>query len=115
MYFKNRRDPLQPGCWSIFCAHSRSYRYFAETVYPGNEQNFIATKCSSLSAYKLGRCEGGRPIPMGIATPTSARGSYYLETNKKSPFGRTHRTPSSAWWLFGHTRRAPKCTHPNSK
>lgn len=24
---------------------------------------------------------------MGMATPSTARGSYYLHTNKKSPFG----------------------------
>lgn len=26
---------------------------------------------------------------MGIDTPATARGNYYLETNKKSPFGRS--------------------------
>lgn len=81
-----RRYALQPGCWTIVCAHSRSYEYYAETVRPGNENNFIATRCNSFSSFKNGKCSG-RPIPMGINTPPTARGSYYLHTNKKSPFG----------------------------
>lgn len=92
------REPLQPGCWSIFCSHSRAYYYFAESVYPGNERNFLATKCSSLSAYRQGRCEND-PIPMGIATPHTARGSYFLETNKKRPFGKRSQTRHTRWWL----------------
>lgn len=81
-----RRYALQPGCWSIICAHSRSYEYYAETVIPGNEYNLLATRCSSFSSFKSGKCASKR-IPMGIYTPSTARGNYYLKTNKKSPFG----------------------------
>lgn len=70
------------------CAHSRAYEYFAESVYKGNGNNFIATQCNSLSALRHGKCITKR-IPMGIDTPTTAIGNYYLETKKKSPFGRS--------------------------
>lgn len=85
-------------------------------MYPGNEQNFIATRCNSLTAYRTGRCGGSNilPVPMGIATPSSARGSYYLETNHKSPFGKHRKTEKWWGWFSGaYTKRAPKCKHPN--
>lgn len=70
------------------CAHSRAYEYFAETVYTNNGNNFIGTQCNSISALRDGKCSLKR-IPMGIDTPVDARGNYYLETNKKAPFGRS--------------------------
>lgn len=78
---------LQPGCWTIICAHSRAYEYFAETVYENNGNNFIGTQCNSLSALRDGKC-AIKHIPMGMNTPSTARGNYYLETNKKAPYGR---------------------------
>lgn len=83
-----RQYALQPGCWTIMCAHSRAYEYFAETVFHKNGNNFIATQCNSLSALRGGKCATKR-IPMGIDTPATARGNYYLETNKKQPYGRS--------------------------
>lgn len=47
----------------------------------------MAFRCTSLHALKKGRCINNK-IPMGIATPKTTRGNYYLMTNKKSPFGR---------------------------
>lgn len=84
----HRQYSLQPGCWTIMCAHSRAYEYFAETVFENNGNNFIGTQCNSLSSLRDGKCTSRR-IPMGIDTPATARGNYYLETNKKSPFGRS--------------------------
>lgn len=69
------------------CSHNRAYEFFAETVYEGNEKNFMSTQCNSISSLRDGRCSMKR-IPMGIDTPTDARGNYFLETNKKSPFGK---------------------------
>lgn len=69
------------------CAHSRAYEYFAESVSEKNGNNFIGTQCNSLSALRNGKCSRTR-IPMGIDTPSNAHGNYYLETNKKPPFGR---------------------------
>lgn len=70
------------------CAHSRAYEYFAESVYKNNGNNFIGTQCNSISALRNGRCTT-KHIPMGIDTPHTAHGNYYLETNKKAPYGRS--------------------------
>lgn len=82
----HRRYSLQPGCWTIICAHRRAYEYYAESVRPGNEFNLMAIKCSSFSSFKNKKCTE-RPIPMGIMAPNNVRGNFYLQTNKKSPFG----------------------------
>lgn len=47
----------------------------------------MATRCNSLSALKSGKCKF-KPIEMGINTPSTTRGNFYLETNKKYPYGR---------------------------
>lgn len=87
-HFGHRQYALQPGCWTIMCAHSRAYVYFAESVLENNGNNFIGTQCNSLSALRGGKCAAKR-IPMGIDTPATAKGNYYLETNKKPPYGRS--------------------------
>lgn len=46
----------------------------------------MAIKCNSFSAFKNGKCSE-KPIPMGIMTPNTARGNFYLQTNEKKPFG----------------------------
>lgn len=76
------------------CAHSRSYEYYAETVYKNNKNNFIATQCNSLSALRNGKCTS-RYVQMGLNTPSRARGNFYLETNKKSPYGRSFKPYAS--------------------
>lgn len=53
---------------------------------PGSENNFMATRCDSYSALKAGNCHG-KPIPMGYAVPTTAKGDYFLETNSVKPYG----------------------------
>lgn len=86
-YTKYRRsNPIQPGCHSFGCTHSRSYEYYAETVYPGNENGFMSTICSSLRMLDFGFCEGER-YPMGIACPTTLKGTLFLTTHSKAPFG----------------------------
>lgn len=82
----NRRYSLQPGCWTILCAHSRSFEYYAETVLPGNEKTLMAVRCNSFSDLQKGKCRS-KPIPMGFDCPRTARGDYYLQTNKYPPFG----------------------------
>lgn len=85
-FYPNGRWSLQPGCWGIVCSHSRSYRYYAETVIPNNERNFLSVRCVSYSSYMKGRCRGDS-IPMGYACPKSARGEFFCSTNSFSPFG----------------------------
>lgn len=85
-FFPNGRHPLQPGCISIICSHARSWEFYAETVVPGNELNFLATRCDSYTSLKAGKC-GGELVPMGYAVPTTAKGDYFLVTNSVKPYG----------------------------
>lgn len=85
-FFPNGVQPLPPGCLSITCAHQRAPEFYAESVYPGNENNFLGVKCGSLAAYNAKYCPG-KAYPMGYATPHNLKGNYFLKTNDKSPFG----------------------------
>lgn len=85
-FFPNGVNPLPPGCSSISCAHQRAVEFFAESVYPGNENNFMSVKCGSLSALISNYCHG-KAYPMGYATPHNLKGNFFLKTNEKSPFG----------------------------
>lgn len=85
-FFPNGVQPLPPGCLSINCAHQRATEFFAESIYPGNEHNFLGVKCSSLSALLSNYCPG-KAYPMGYATPHNLKGNFFLKTNEQSPFG----------------------------
>lgn len=58
----------------------------AESVYPGNENNFLGVKCSSLTALKQNYCPG-KKYPMGYAVPHNLKGNFFLSTKHNSPFG----------------------------
>lgn len=79
-------QPLPPGCLDIVCAHLRAPEFYAESVYPGNENNFLGVKCGSLSALNGKFCPG-TGYPMGYAVPKNLKGNYFLKTNNRSPFG----------------------------
>lgn len=85
-FYPNGVAPLPPGCLTIVCAHARAWEYYAESVYPGNEQNFMAVKCRSLSALSDGYCPG-KSHAMGYATSKMLKGNYFLKTNAEKPFG----------------------------
>lgn len=80
------------------CAHSRSYEYFAESV--NNGKHFIAAQCNSLSSLRNGRCKN-RFVEMGLNTPHTVRGNFYLETNSKAPYGRSFKPYDS---LIQHSK-----------
>lgn len=77
---------MPPGCLDISCAHSRAYEYYAESVYPGNENGFMAVKCTSLASLERGYCPG-KSYPMGYACPMNLKGNLFLKTNSKCPYG----------------------------
>ncbi|XP_076647998.1 pancreatic lipase-related protein 2-like isoform X3 [Halictus rubicundus] len=80
----------QPGCPLTLnkketnCNHHRSWRYYAESVL--NPNGFMAVQCTGSEQFKSGKCNRANVIPMGYATPTTARGKFYLHTNSQSPF-----------------------------
>lgn len=86
-FYPNGPIYLQPGCYDVVCSHKRAVLYYAESVVPGAERNFLAQNCPSLSNMKKENCRGMK-IPMGLATPPSARGPYFLETNKEPSYGK---------------------------
>lgn len=91
--------PLPPGCLSIDCAHGRAPEFYAESVYPGNENNFLAVKCGSLSALIANFCPG-RKEPMGYAASPKLKGNFFLKTKDKSPYGEnapSNFTPVCNW------------------
>lgn len=79
--------PLQESCLSASCSHSRVISYYAESVYPNNEANFLAQRCDSLKSLQSGKCKG-KAYPMGYAVPHDLRGKYVLEVNDESPYGK---------------------------
>ncbi|XP_067635230.1 vitellogenin-2-like [Eurosta solidaginis] len=77
---------MQNGCKDITCSHQRSWQYYMESVYPGNEQNFLSKRCDSLLHLQQGRCMG-KEYPMGYALTNDVKGIFILEVNDKEPFG----------------------------
>uniref|UniRef100_A0A182LSH6 Peptidase S1 domain-containing protein n=1 Tax=Anopheles culicifacies TaxID=139723 RepID=A0A182LSH6_9DIPT len=67
-------------------SHRRAWELYAETVYRKTEKGLMAVKCNSLLSITTGGC-AGTPIPLGFACPKTAKGSFYLKTNDKPPFG----------------------------
>lgn len=85
-FFPNGDNPLPPGCLSMSCAHQRAPEYYAESVYPGNEYNFMGVKCDSLSSLNSNFCNT-KAYPMGYATPHNLKGNFFLKTNDEKPYG----------------------------
>lgn len=79
--------PIKPGCYTLGCSHSRSWEYYAESIYPGNEYNFMGTRCTSLKKKEDGFCNSSA-YPMGIASPTFLKGNYFFNVRKTAPFGK---------------------------
>ncbi|XP_073830214.1 vitellogenin-1-like [Musca autumnalis] len=85
-FYPGGLDPLPPGCVSVTCAHARAWEYFGETIYPGNENNFLGARCTSLTRLRENKCPK-LTVPMGYATPTNVKGSYFMEVRGEAPFG----------------------------
>lgn len=87
---------LARGCKRLFgtdviyrasqCSHGRAWKYYAESVLPGNEHNFLPTNCTLDG--KTINCDADN-YPMGFAVnSTYPKGIYILETNEKCPYGK---------------------------
>lgn len=70
----------------MVCAHLRAPEFYAESVYPGFEQNFLAVECGALLTLNTHYCSK-KAYPMGYATPQNIGGIFYLDTNEESPYG----------------------------
>ncbi|XP_049311335.1 vitellogenin-1-like isoform X2 [Bactrocera dorsalis] len=78
--------PTQVPCTTLRCSHEIAINYYIESVYPNNERNFLARRCSSLYRLNTGRCNGDE-YPMGLAVPHDIKGRFILEVNEERPYG----------------------------
>uniref|UniRef100_A0A0A1WGY6 Vitellogenin-3 n=1 Tax=Zeugodacus cucurbitae TaxID=28588 RepID=A0A0A1WGY6_ZEUCU len=85
-FYPGGLDPLPKGCLDVVCAHGRSWEYYAESVYPGNESNFMAKRCTSQTRLLENKCPGA-DSPMGYAVSHELRGNYFLEVRGAAPYG----------------------------
>lgn len=93
-FYPGGLDPLPTGCISVVCAHARAWEYYGETIYPGNENNFMAVRCTSLTRVRENKCPR-KEVPMGYGVPKDVKGNYFLEVRGEEPFGlngQKHRT-----------------------
>ncbi|XP_067639519.1 vitellogenin-3-like isoform X2 [Eurosta solidaginis] len=86
-FYPGGLGPLPKGCYDIGCAHARSWQYYAETVYQGNEMSYLGVRCTSLIQAEEGKCPGPK-VPMGYAVPKYLKGNYFLDVNGEEPFGK---------------------------
>ncbi|XP_051171415.1 phospholipase A1 VesT1.02-like isoform X2 [Leptopilina boulardi] len=83
---------FQNGCSGEYftaCSHGRAYKYLAEQIEEEGE-NFVALECESYKKFKNGEClnnNKSRAIMGALDTTNAKKGSYYLNTNEKKPFG----------------------------
>lgn len=67
------------------CSHRRAWQYYAESIVPGNEYNFLPTSC--VLDDKTVNCDPEN-YPMGFAANASyKKGKFYLNANEECPYG----------------------------
>ncbi|XP_033242726.1 vitellogenin-1 [Drosophila miranda] len=90
-FYPGGAHPIQPGCLTIGCSHTRAVEYFAESAYPQQETNFMGTKCTSWDELRRRDCRAGAGTPssMGYIIDRKARGIYYVDVNGWPPYGRS--------------------------
>uniref|UniRef100_A0A0A9XLC9 Pancreatic triacylglycerol lipase n=1 Tax=Lygus hesperus TaxID=30085 RepID=A0A0A9XLC9_LYGHE len=91
-FYPNGGGPLQPGCGLEFgiCTHSRSYRYFIESIH--NEKGFMAVRCDGWWNFTHQNCSNEYAY-MGEGVSHLARGKFYLRTATKPPYAL-----GDIWW-----------------
>lgn len=77
----------QPGCGldvTGSCAHSRSYKFLAESILSGG---FTSLRCGSEEDFTNGRCSGNHQSYLGRYTiDKTAHGDYFLVTGESEPY-----------------------------
>ncbi|XP_052848649.1 LOW QUALITY PROTEIN: phospholipase A1 1 [Drosophila gunungcola] len=87
-FYPGGAHPIQPGCLTIGCSHTRAVEYFAESAYPQQKNNFMGRKCASWDKLRRRDCSEGIVSPMGYQINPQARGMYYVDVNGWPPYGR---------------------------
>ncbi|VVC96863.1 unnamed protein product [Leptidea sinapis] len=82
-YFPNS-GAKQPDCVLQTCSHSRAWILYGESVL--NPHAFPALRCNDWDAFKNQQCDGDISY-MGFSSQPGTRGSYFLRTGDKFPYG----------------------------
>lgn len=85
-FFPNGPLALMPGSKSLIESSDLAVQYFAETVIPGQEDNFLGVECFSIEHYRRNKMLGPKAV-MGYMVPRNIKGTFFLEVNENSPFG----------------------------
>ncbi|KAH3772676.1 inactive pancreatic lipase-related protein 1-like [Dreissena polymorpha] len=73
---------------TLACSHVRATDLYTESI--SSSCHFRSQPCDSVANYEAGRCSACNSgcVAMGYTTPSAARGSYFLTTNRQPPFCR---------------------------
>ncbi|XP_051170626.1 pancreatic lipase-related protein 2-like isoform X2 [Leptopilina boulardi] len=89
-FFPNGGTFRQPGCpilMTQYCSHARSHQFMSESIV--SPEIFVSVECDSWKDFKSGTCNSkNSPVFMGEKLSYDTRGTYFLETNSESPFGK---------------------------
>lgn len=89
-FYPNGGIAEQPGCDGItemiasLCSHRRAAYFYAESI--KNFNAFPSISCASWDDYINNRCNFTDIVNMGHSVSHLSNGSYYLATQKESPF-----------------------------
>ncbi|KAH8248054.1 hypothetical protein KR038_012015, partial [Drosophila bunnanda] len=89
-FFVQGRIPFKNGCAgleAITCSHQRAVDYYAESVYPSNERNFLGRRCGRYAELLIGRYCQDTGTVMGYAARPTELGLYYVGVNGQEPYG----------------------------
>ncbi|XP_055370737.1 phospholipase A1 2-like [Condylostylus longicornis] len=86
-YYPDGLLPLKSGCLTISCSHNRAHEYYAESVYPGHENDFLAVKCHSIFELRIGLCNTTERYIMGYAVQKDIKGIFYSKVTAQFPYG----------------------------
>ncbi|XP_030571402.1 vitellogenin-1-like [Drosophila novamexicana] len=87
-FYPGGAHPIKPGCLTIGCSHTRAVEYFAESVYPQQERNFLGFKCRSWKELERRKCQTDKTSTMGYVINRKATGIYYVDVNGQNPYGK---------------------------
>ena len=80
---------IHPGCpndESLTCYHNRAFEFYAEAINSAN--SFISRKCYNYENFTKGFCDDNETVSFpGAQKIIKPRGTYYLQTDSKRPFG----------------------------
>ncbi|XP_045468341.1 pancreatic triacylglycerol lipase-like [Harmonia axyridis] len=90
-FFVDNGSPVQPGCnrenffEDLVCSHGRAVDLYQESII---SRKLVGLECPNPFVYRIGLCSRGKRAVMGEESPRNVRGSYFLETFDRAPFGK---------------------------